>query len=239
MIHVLPGDSLAEAFTKADIAGEVVICREALVVGDISAEPLDAFWNERANFMFLQHAADPIEYRENVAYELERLIGLPADEEVCLWFEYELFCQVNMWFCITLLKGFEGTVQRVCPLNSSPDNVWTGFADHDEKALRQCFDSRTEFTEEDLQIGNDLWHAFAERDADKLLRLSSYRSPAYPFLLEVCNAAAEIETRPAEIVKEIRSEGLAGIDEIFPEFQKRAGVYGFGDVQVERLIEKL
>jgi hypothetical protein len=239
MMHVLPGDSLVEEFKKTGIDGEVIVCRECLVVGDLTGETLDEFWQSRANFLGLEYGGDPIEYQEGVAYELETLIDLPADAEVNLWFEYELFCQVNMWFCLDLLKDSEAAIIRVVPSNASPDDVWKGFGQHDAGELTNCFESRIPFTSEDMEMASRLWGAFRKRDSAKLRELGEYRSPRFPFLKEACNAAAEIETRPAEIVEELKSAGLKDIDTVFPEFQKRAGVYGFGDLQVERLLEKI
>ncbi|MGH9947262.1 MAG: DUF1835 domain-containing protein [Pyrinomonadaceae bacterium] len=236
--HVLPGDSLVEEFKKTDIVGEVIVCRECLVAGDLTGETPDEFWQVRANFLSLEYDGDPIEYQENVAYELERLIGLPADAEVNLWFEYELFCASNMWFCLDLLKNTEAKVFRVAPLNASPDDVWKGFGQHNAEQLGECFEARVQFTDEDLATGAKLWNAFRKRDSDKLLELGEFRSPSFPFLQEVCDAEAEIDKRPAEIMKEIKNAGFTEIETAFPEFQKRAGVYGFGDLQVANLLAR-
>ncbi len=239
ILHVLPGDSLTAEFTKTSIDGEVIVCRECLVTGDVSGRTLDEFWDRRANFIAVEYGGDPIEYQENVAYELERLIGLSEKDEVNLWFEYELFCHANMWFCLDLLNGTEASVFRVAPVNASPDDVWKGFGILDAAALSECFDARTKFTGEDIETGSALWRAFSKRDADKLAELGEYRSPSFPFLKEVCEAAARIDSRPAEIVRELKADGLDRIETVFPEFQKRAGVYGFGDLQVERLLEQV
>jgi hypothetical protein len=237
-IHVLPGDSLSAEFSKTGIDGDVIVCREAMIAGDISPEDLDLFWDVRANYLLLEHGNDPIEYRESVAYELERLTELSPETEVYLWFEYELFCQANMWFCLHLLKDHKN-VYRVAPLNASPDDVWKGFGQHDADALKECFQSRTQFTADDMAKGRELWDAFRKRDPEGLLELGNYRSPAFPFLKEVCDAAAEIESKPEEILKEIQESGLNEFGAIFQEFQTRAGVYGYGDSQVERILEKI
>ncbi len=235
----MPGDATVAEFRKADIDGELIVCREAFVAGDLSGETLEEFWETRANFVLLEYGEDSIGYRESVAYELERLIGLPTYAEVNLWFEYELFCHSNMWFCLDLLKDFDGTVYRVQPLNSSPDDVWKGFGNHGPDDLRNCFEVRTQFTREDIEIGSRLWAAFRNRNARELLQLGEHRSPCYPFLREVCEAAAELDTRPAAIVRELKSRGLNDLESVFPEFQKRAGVYGFGDLQVEQLLQQV
>lgn len=238
ILHVLPGDSLIEEFKKSEIEGEMIVFREALIAGDVSAETLDEFWDIRANFLELEYGEDPIDYREKVSYEIERLTYLPAETEVNLWFEYELFCQANMWFCLDLLKSHRN-INRVAPLNASPDNVWKGFGNHTSDDLVSCFQSRTLLSEQDIVTGSELWAAFSERDSEKLEELGTYRSESFPFLKEVADAAAEIDRRPAEIIREIINEGHAEFEQVFPEFQKRAGVYGFGDLQVERLIERI
>ncbi|MBA2380119.1 MAG: DUF1835 domain-containing protein [Blastocatellia bacterium] len=239
IVHVLPGDSLSAQFAEADIAGDIVVFRECLVVGDISGEDLDEFWQLRANFLMLEYGGDPIDYQEGVVYEIERLLELGAGDEVNLWFEYELFCQSNMWFCLDLLKASETEVFRVAPKTPSPDNPWEGFATHNSSDLAVCLDERTKMSPEDRETGVQLWQAFRERDSERLRKLGEFRSPAFPFLKEVCDAAAEIETRPTEIVAELKASGHSDIESIFPEFQKRAGVYGLGDLQVERLLEQL
>jgi hypothetical protein len=235
-IHVLPGDAVAEVFASAGLDGDVIVCRECLVDGDVSGETLEELWDRRANFIEVHCGGDPIEYRERVAYELERLLEAGPEDEVFLWFEYELFCQVNMWFCLSLLKSTEAKVFRVMPAGLKPDNIWDGFSEMGLDDLSKCFDERVEFTAADVDAAGELWQAFRDRDAERLLRLGEYRSSAFPFLKEVCRAAAEIESRPQEIVNELLSNGHTAIEDIFPEFRKRAGVYGFGDLQVERLI---
>ncbi|MBK9154101.1 MAG: hypothetical protein IPM25_07775 [Chloracidobacterium sp.] len=237
--HVLPGDSITREFNEAGIEGEMIVFRECLVAGDADAASLEEFWDIRANFHELEHGGDPIDYREGFVHEVERLIGLDRSSEVHLWFEYELFCSANMWFCLNLLKGSEAAIFRVMPSNVEPDDVWKGFGRLDADGLIDCFQNRVKLTADDVAKGAELWSAFAKRDAKKLIDLGSYRSPAFPFLLEVTAAAAEIESRPAEILAEIKSGGLTGMSEIFPEFVKRAGVYGFGDTHVERLLDRI
>ena len=70
VFHVLPGDSVAGEFSKTGLEGEVIVCREALVEGDLSGETLAEFWKNRAHFLMLAHGADEIDYHEKVAAEL-------------------------------------------------------------------------------------------------------------------------------------------------------------------------
>lgn len=237
MIHILAGDSLVEEFKKSGIEGDVIVFREAFISGPVDAVDENAFWNERANFIMAEYGEDEIDYHEKVADEILKIEDITDEDEVCLWFEYELFCSVNMWFCINRLRRSGAKLFRVAPDNVEPDGVWDGFADHDADALAAAFASRVELSSEDIETGVELWRAFASRNAARLNELGKYRSPAFPFLAEVAEAAAEIESKPREIVETIVAEGFSEIENVFPEFKKRAGVYGFGDLQVERLMD--
>lgn len=236
--HVLPGDSLVEEFKYTEIAGEVVVFRDAMIVGPVDAETADEFWDERARFILTEYAEDEIVFHERVADEIEKLADLTSEDEVNLWFEYELFCSVNMWFCLAKLADSEANIFRVEPAVLSEDDRWSGFGRLGADELQRCFDARQLFTVGDIGLGTDLWNAFRRRDFDRMPELLDSDSTRFPYLAEVVQAAVEIDTRPHNVLNEIRSEGLTDLDQIFPEFTKRAGVYGFGDLQVQRLLEK-
>lgn len=236
--HVLPGDAQVEEFKKTDIEGEVIICRECLIVGDVNAETLPEFWEQRAHFILSEYGEDEIEYYEKVADEVAKLLDADSEDEVNLWFEYELFCSVNLWFCLWLLNETGARIYRVEPIVLSETDRWLGFGKLDEDNLKTCFNARTKFRAEDVALGAELWNAYRKNDRVKLAELSNSTSPCFPYLRDVCEAAIEKESRPSEIIAEIQFEGKTEFKDIFPEFTRRAGVYGFGDLQVRRLIER-
>ena len=235
--HVLPGDATAEDFKATGIDGEVIVCRECLVVGPADAETYFEFWEQRAHFVLGEYHGDEIVYHETVADELAKLLDVPAGSEVNLWFEYELFCSANMWFCLDLLRNTESEVYRVEPIVRTFDDRWKGFGKLDAADLQKCFAARTKFSADDIQLGSDLWNAFRHEDNARLLLLGDRDSKCFPYLKEVCEAAVERETRPREILRSITKDNT-DFGEIFMEFTKQAGVYGYGDSQVESLLEK-
>lgn len=237
--HALPGDSLVAEFRKSNIDGEVIVCRECLIVGDVDAETLPDFWDQRARIILSEYGEDEIVYHETVAEELAKLLDLDTDDEINLWFEYELFCSVNMWFCLWLLNETQATVFRVEPIVLMENNRWDGFGRLDTSELQTCFDKRTAFTREDITLGADLWNAYRKGDHGRLIELSTTASVCFPYLAEVCEAAVEKDVRPAEIIAEIQFEGKSEFSDIFPEFSRRAGVYGLGDLQVQRILDGL
>jgi len=236
--HVLPGDSLVAEFAKTGIGGDVIVCRECLIVGDVNADILPEFRDQRARFILSDYGEDEIVYHETVADELAKLLDLDEDAEVNLWFEYELFCSVNMWFCLWLLHETGAAVYRVEPVVLSKEDRWSGFGKLTAEDLKTCYDRRKYFTTEEIELGADLWNAYRKGDSAKLTELSSAQSPCFPYLAEVCQAAIDKDTRPAEILAEIDVTGKQELEEIFPEFTRRGGVYGLGDLQVQKLLER-
>lgn len=237
--HVLPGDSLVEEFSKTNIDGDLVICRDAMIVGPVDAETPFEFWDARARFILAEYGEDEIIFHERVADELEKLSEIDSGTEVNLWFEYELFCSVNMWFCLSMLAASGASIYRVEPSVLSSDDRWKGFGGLVPDELQRCYDARQLFTDADIKLGADLWGAYSKNDHSRLLELSDSESTRFPYLKEVCKAATEKDLRAADILAEITGEGITDFDEIFPEFTRRAGVYGFGDLQVQRMLDQM
>ena len=235
--HVLPGDAQVRDFEATGIDGEMLVCREALVEGDISGQTLDEFFNNRAAFIDETYDEDPSLYNANVASQFRRLLNISAADEVNLWFEYELFCAVNMWFCVSLLKESGADIYRVPPSHLTYENRWEGFGGTNADDLRKCFEDRVKLSNADVDLGAELWRAFQARDRNALVRLTSQPTPSFPYLNEVGQAAVEINSRPGRIIAEIQGERIINFSEIFLEFRRRAGVFGFGDSQVKNILK--
>ena len=164
--------------------------------GPVDAAVVDEFWDLRCCVLYWRSTVRmSSNITEKVADELLRLDAVEAGDEVNLWFEYELFCSVNLWFCLNELKGSRAALFRVAPVHPVPDSVWDGFGDHASSDLKTCFDAKSQFSTEDIRVGSTLWTAYRERDSARLLELGEYRSENFPFLKEVCAAAAVVDTR--------------------------------------------
>lgn len=238
-IHVLAGDALAEQFNYTGIEGEIAVCRECLIEGDVKAENLEDFWKIRANFIKSVYGEPEEKYYEIVAAELQKLKNLAPETEVNLWFEYELFCQTNLWFYLYILRETAANVFLVAPVVREGDEIWKGFGNLSAEGLRQCFLQKTKFEKDDIALGANLWKAYQNFDYEKLEKLSETNSPCFPFLKEVCLAEIEKNSRPKNILREIAENSAADFSEIFAEFSRRAGVYGFGDAQVKRILQEI
>jgi hypothetical protein len=224
--HILNGDGLANDF---DVLGNIIVCREALVEGNLSAENLDDFWKKRSEFFQKEHPNE--NYFDKSLSEFSKILAIETNDEVNLWFGDDVFCQVNMWFCVSLIKSKGTKTYRIIPESSG----WNcGFSNH-----RKCFENRVLYSESDIDLITKLWNAYSSKNVAKLLELSKTDSPNFPKLSEICSAIADIDKKPKEILGNIKSEGISDFSSIFREFKKRAEIYGFGDSQVKRLLNEL
>src|SRR4030095_4378313 len=239
ILHVLPGDATVATFNAAGIDGEVAVCREAFVEGDLSGDTLPEFWENRARHHAGEYSDEAADYHEYVVREFAKLTALQSGSEINLWFEYELFCQTNMWFWLSLLVHSTADVFRVAPVTLAEDEVWSGFGNLTPDDLKKCFSARVDFSPEDIQLGSDLWSSYRTSDRAALERLSTIESKSFPMLREVCVAAVEKDSRPKEIVEQIIRDGETAFDKIFVKFKERAGEYGYGDTQVRKIWKDL
>ena len=99
--HILNGDALAGSFADTKLEGEVIVFREALIDGDLGGNSLPEFWQTRTEYMQVEKN----EYYASVVNEIEKILKAPGNSEFNLWFEYDLFCQVNLWFLLSIIQN--------------------------------------------------------------------------------------------------------------------------------------
>src|SRR5688572_5416160 len=125
--NILNGDSLAYSFPEAKIEGEIVVVREALIEGKLSGDNLHDFWQSRARYLGITEN----EYNNSVVKEFEKIMNAPGTSEFNLWFEYDLFCQVNMWFVVSIINrlSIKKKVFAVFTsyLDKTSSQFWNGF----------------------------------------------------------------------------------------------------------------
>lgn len=245
-IALLNGDCLAEQLKGSELPLEIVVFREALVSGPLGGASWGEFWETRVGFLTKQYGATALEVQEKTVAELDKIRSLADGVELSLWFEDDLFCQVNLWFVLNLLSESKNIkIYRVFPPEASPANRWRGFGDASAAALTQAYESRVPFTSSDLALGKKFWEAYRLGDSAQLAALSKSVSPCFRHLEEVCQAqldrisADPTKRRPEKVILELLAKGITDFDPLFSEFSEREGIYGFGDLQVRELLDSI
>ncbi len=102
--HILNGDSLKEQFPKS-LQGEIIVAKECLVDGSVKGNNLTDFFKTRAKFISSNYDGyNEQDYFEKAVPEFQKMQNIPDNTDINLWFEDDLFCQVNFWFVINILS---------------------------------------------------------------------------------------------------------------------------------------
>lgn len=245
-LHVLNGDHLSSQLQEASYFQHQLVMREALLVGPVHGDTLREFWKTRTDFIKSSYGVTVEEYSQKTIREIERLQDIPEGTEICLWFEDDLFCQVNLWFILSLLADKPGLrVFRLFPSEAPSENRWRGFADASPEELEQAYRTKVLFSNQGMNLGKSLWEAYRKQDWDALKNLSIRPSSCFRNLEEICQAQLDrfpthqLLGRPEQLIQEILASGIKDFPSLFAEFSKRAGIYGFGDLQVKELFDYL
>jgi len=95
-----------------------------------------------------------------------------------------------------------------------------------------------------LSSFSKLWESFQHRDKKRLIEYGAQCKSIIPRINQVVQAHIERSKslqglgRPEKTIHDILNEGKTTFPELFKEFSKRDGIYGFGDLQVKRMFDK-
>ena len=239
--HILNGDALKERFPNS-LSGSLIIMRECLVDGEVQASNMEDFLALRAQFISHNYGGTVQNYYDKFFPELEKVKAIPNNAEVNLWFEDDLFCQVNLWFIVHLLQKQETSIK----INLVRPEVHSqyGFSRFSSEELILLFEKRIRL--EKLDTIASLWEAYQHKRPKELFEIAEALSDKYPFILDAVNAHLDRlpnngnPGRPITSLKRIMKElGTNEFGPIFQAFNQQESIYGFGDLQVKILYDKI
>ena len=239
--HILNGDALLQQLPSG-LSGEKIVCRECFVDGPVKANHLEQLFEQRARFLATSYEACTLEeYHDNSIMEFAKIQQIQPEDRVNLWFEDDLFCQVNSWFVawyLCQLKTFEH-VYMVRPDKRSP----YGFHAYSKEELMKLFTQRRLVS--DLSTLAECWVAYSNADQKKLQQLAQTLPSAMDYVKSAVEAYIEMHPegdqlgRPQTVLKEIIAQkGVKDFGAIFRSFQKALPQYGFGDLQVKKMVDE-
>ena len=241
--HILNGDSLKNQFRRT-LPGDIIVLRECLVDGDVSGDSLEELLNTRAGYMNRTYGVSLNEYQEKSVREFDKFKNITADSVVNLWFEEDLFCQVNLWFTAHLI--LENRSTPTAYLIRPTSNIQYGFGGMNSADLEMAFDNRQEIPAKVLAQFGEMWSHYQNADFSKMISLSEKLNSEFPFIKDTVKAhinrfpADGSLGQPEKTLLQVSQElDNSEFDPVFKEFSKRESIYGFGDIQVKRMLDEL
>ncbi len=241
MLHIHNGDSTADTAKQSDLPGEHFAFREALIEGPTPAG-LDANEWRRVRAQHLSDAYAALEQTEQELREQERKLATFAEhDEAVLWFEHDLFCQINLLY---LLDWFSQQEHGQTKLSLVCIDQFPGVADFrglgqlNREQLASLFPGRKEVTPAEMNLASSAWQAYCSPNPTAIADFIETDTAPLPFLRaalfahlqrfpSIKNGLGAIENTALELIQ----NGAKGFPDLFSRFGAALPIYGLGDAQ--------
>lgn len=251
ILHVLNGDATLKGFEETGLDGDTMVWREVFSEGPLEKNIVTAsFWKNRLAWVCENYNETPDGYQEKVLDELTRLSG-PYDE-INLWFEFDLHCQVNMLGVMTYLKQKSNlslpAIYLVCPSVFPGKEDFAGMGELSGEELEYLYDNiRIQLSPMDFVIAESTWHTYVKNDAESLQKdlTSGYYGSLHqlkPALEAQLKRMEKNETGLNYIdqrLLEMYSSGIQTQPEIYQAFWETEKIYGMGDIEIDIYLNRL
>ena len=242
--HILNGDSLRRQFPRG-LHGAILVTRECLIDGEVKGNGIEELFKTRAKFIRSCHGNDgEAFYYGKVVTEFRKMQNIPGGADVNLWFEDDLFCQVNFWFVMNLLS--DGLNNRIFFLVRPKKGSEYSFGGMNASELMEAYRDRIKMEASEAHMIGGLWNLYQVNDFDEMINSAMKLNSRFPFILPAIQAhidripAAGKPGKVARLLTDITNDlGTTEFEPVFKEFGKRAGIYGFGDTQIRRLLAQM
>ncbi|NEU08847.1 DUF1835 domain-containing protein [Flavihumibacter sp. R14] len=250
-LNILNGDSTFFNFRESGMTGDVIIWREMLSEGPVAQINYDDFFSMRSQWITETMGDDAEDYNSKVLSEFNRLVELTNTaslDEVILWFEFDLHCQVNLIFLLNFFSvcGHSVKLSLICPASHPNHSNFGGIGELTPEEFKELPLQKTALDKRDLQIASEAWMIYCSGEADKIKHFISQDHHHLVTLKRAFEAHLDRFPDEASGLSELEKT-IAGIinsgstkkADIYNEFWKSNRIYGMGDSQIDLYIEKL
>lgn len=251
-LHIVNGDSTKWQLEQSSIQGSIIVWREMLSEGPVS-EPVfsDAFWQDRYSFFEDELGVSKLEFFDKTIKELLKAEDLEGIDELTLWFEYDLFCQVNlMALCVFLDEHFKKEVNYslVCVGWDTHENMWKALGDYSPKDFSELYKKRINLSRASLEYAHECWKVYAQKDSNAIEGFNFRKNKRFQYFDVAMQQ--ELKRFPNEKglneidlqILNLLQQGNLSFNEVVKAlliWQKKETVYGFGDLQYVMRLKKL
>jgi hypothetical protein len=250
MLHIHNGDSTANKMKEAGFPGEHFAFREALATGPTPRGlSRDEWLAVRANYLAEGVGLNAEEVKKDLSRMDEALRDVSSHDEAIMWFEHDLFCQINL---IYLLNHFanqdlgNAKLSLICIGEFPGREDFRGLGELTAEQMASLFDTRHEVTDAEMALAHRAWEAYCAPDPEAVESLTSEDTRALPYLRggllqhlarfpSVRNGLGFAENKLLELIRNGQSEFMR----LCPAFFDAEPAYGLGDYQVWRDLERI
>lgn len=247
VLHITNGNSLTDYLRELDITDNILTWQEMLSEGPtIAAINSEEFFKIRAQFLKTYYDIEV--NHEELQTELSKLNNVENYSEINLWFEYDLFCHINLLGVLNLLhqKEVKKPIYLVCSGRVEGEKTLKGLAELTPSQLKKHYKEKVLLTKEDLNLAVMLWRTYCGKDHN-IIKPYIVKSSNFKYLSNCLKAHLErfpnqkngLSKLETNILKLIKKYDIKSKHHLLGYSLNYQGYYGFGDLQHQRIINKL
>ena len=242
MLHIHNGDSAANTAKQSSLPGEHFAWRESLITGPTPCGLSDSEWRSvRSSHLCAAYGGDIQECAQGLLSQEETLASFSEHEEVVLWFEHDLFCQLHLiylldWFSQRALGKTK--LSLVCIGGFPGRENFRGLGELDPEAMASLFPARQHVTAAHLELGAAAWQAYCSANPTDIERVLQNDTSVLPFFDAALrahlrrfpstrNGLDQIEDFTLQLIH----DGLSSFSSLFAKIGEMQPIYGLGDAQ--------
>lgn len=157
VLHIVNGDCTLHLLQQSVLSGAMFPGDDILMEGPTRNCLRDGSdWHLRADYLATHFNIPAETYRQRVAEREQRLLEYSGYDEVVLWLEEDLFCQINLLFLLDWFAQHDLGQTRlslICPAEERLGGL-------SPEQLAQLFETREVVTSEKLQFACNTWAAY-------------------------------------------------------------------------------
>lgn len=249
-LHITNGDAFTQRLRKLKFKGSIITWREMLCEGKTENNVgSEAFWKTRFDFLHKNYNVSKSWFVEKTLKEYRSLCNHKKEDEIILWFEYDLFCQINMLAVISWLKTHRRHVKisMVCSGHEDASGKLYGLNELSDAQIREHYENRVVLTQDDIEFADYIWQLYCSDNPIRLEHVTDFDQYQFAYLGEalkthlkrfptIRNGLNEIENRILQVAAAQKPESR---EAFLSALLSDQGWYGFGDSQYDRILKNL
>ncbi|CAM1353329.1 MULTISPECIES: DUF1835 domain-containing protein [Tenacibaculum] len=251
ILHITNGDSTTQVLNKLNFNGSIITWREMLCEGKTSIDVgSENFWKTRFDFLKSSYKVSKKTFIDYTLKEYRNLCNQKQQDEIVLWFEYDLFCQVNMLAVISWLKRYRKgrKISLVCSGEIEGKKGLFGLGQLTNTELKEHYNKRVVLTQDDIEYADYIWQLYCSDSPLRLETVHQY-NPMSPFVYLEAAIKAHIQRFPSiknglnkienSILEIANQQHFKNKNELVGSILASQEVYGFGDTQYFNKLQQL
>ncbi|WP_299670144.1 DUF1835 domain-containing protein [uncultured Polaribacter sp.] len=251
ILHITNGDYTTNYLKKLKISGEFITWREMLCEGKTTVDVgSENFWKNRFEFFKSSYKVSKQKFINYTVKEYRNLCNKKEQKEIVLWFDYDLFCQINMIAVISWLKRYRKGYHISLVASGKVEGVekMLSLTELSEEQIRQHYTDKIELTQDDIEYADYIWQLYCSDSPLRIETIYKFNKNS-PFKYLATAIEAHLQRFPSiknglnkvenTILKTANAHQFSSKKQLVHQLLKDQEVYGFGDLQYEHNIENL